>query len=93
MIKRGDKTIITKGDTKILAGDSIILNVPSYEPEGAEELQEIMIDKKHSWCNLRISELNLPGNVLIVMILRGSENIIPDGKTIICENDIVVTYK
>ncbi|MBR5596064.1 MAG: potassium/proton antiporter [Lachnospiraceae bacterium] len=93
MIKRGDKTIITKGDTKILAGDSLILNVPSYEPEGAEELQEIMIDKKHPWCNQRISELNLPGNVLIVMILRGSENIIPDGKTTICENDIVVTYK
>ena len=93
MIKRGDKTIITKGDTRILAGDSIILNVPSYEPEGAEELQETLIDKKHPWCNQRISELNLPGNVLIVMILRGSENIIPDGKTIICENDIVVTYK
>ena len=93
MIKRGDKTIITKGDTRILAGDSIILNVPSYEPEGAEELQETLIDKKHPWCNQKISELNLPGNVLIVMILRGSENIIPDGKTIICENDIVVTYK
>ena len=93
MIKRGNKTIITKGDTKILAGDSIILNVPSYEPEGAEELQETIIDKKHPWCNKMIAQLNLPGNVLIVMILRGSENIIPDGKTIICENDIVVTYK
>ena len=93
MIKRGDKTIITKGDTKILAGDSLILNVPSYEPEGAEELQETLIDKNHPWCNRVIAQLNLPGDVLIVMILRGSENIIPDGKTKICENDIVVTYK
>lgn len=93
MIKRGDKTIITKGDTMIMAGDSIIMNVPSYEPEEAEELQETLIDKKHPWCNKMISQLNLPGNILIVMILRGGENIIPDGKTIICENDIVVTYK
>ena len=93
MIKRGNKTIITKGDTRILAGVSLILNVPSYESEGAEELQETVIDKKHPWCNKVISHLNLPGNVLIVMILRGSEHIIPDGKTTICENDIVVTYK
>lgn len=93
MIKRGDKTIITKGDTKILAGDSIILNVPTYEPGEAEELQETVIDKKHPWCNQEIVNLNLLPNELIVMVLRGSESIIPDGKTRICENDIVVTYK
>ena len=93
MIKRGNKTIITKGDTKILAGDSIILNVPTYEPSEAEELQEVVIDKKHPWCNKEIAGLNLLPNELIVMVLRGSESIIPDGKTMIYENDVVVTYK
>ena len=93
MIKREDKTIITRGDTKILAGDSVILNVPGYEPGEAEELQETVIDKKHSWCNKTIAGLNLPPTELIVTIIRGSENIIPDGKTMICENDVVVTYK
>lgn len=93
MIKRGNKTIITKGDTKILAGDSLILNVPSYEPGEAEELQETVIDKKHPWCDKNIAELVLPSNALIVMVLRGGESIIPDGKTTIYENDVVVTYK
>ena len=93
MIKRGNKTIITKGDTKILAGDSLILNVPSYEPGEAEELQETVIDKKHPWCDKSIAELSLPPNALIVMVLRGGESIIPDGKTTIYENDVVVTYK
>lgn len=93
MIKRGDKTIITKGDTKILAGDSLILNVPAYEPGDGEELQETVIDKKHPWCNKNIAELNLSPNELIVMVLREGENIIPDGKTMICANDTVVTYK
>ena len=93
MIKRGNKTIITKGDTKILAGDSLILNVPSYEPGDAEELQEIVIDKKHPWCDKNIAELSLLPNELIVMVLRGGESIIPDGKTTIYENDVVVTYK
>lgn len=92
MIKRKDETIITKGDTRILAGDSVILSVPSYDPGDAEELQEISIDKNHEWCNRTIAELNLPPDELIAMIIRGTETIIPDGKTIIRENDIVVMY-
>lgn len=93
MIKRNNSTIIPKGNTKILAHDSIILSVPSYEPSGKEDLEEILIDKEHAWCNKKIAELNLPGNVLIALIRRGDENLIPDGNTLICENDLVVTYK
>lgn len=93
MIKRNNDTIIPKGDTKILAGDSVILSVPSYEPSGQEDLEEIYINKNHKWRNKYISELNLPENILIALIKRGEENLIPDGNTYICENDIVVIYK
>jgi len=92
MIKRKKETIIPKGDTKILAEDNVIISVPSYEPSGRENLEEIHIEKTHDWCNKAIAELNLPANELIALIIRGEENLIPDGKTIICENDIVVTY-
>ena len=33
MIKRDDETIITRGNTQILAGDSLILSVPTYNPD------------------------------------------------------------
>lgn len=92
MIKRNKNTIIPKGDTVILPGDNVILSVPSYEPSDREKLEEIHIDKTHSWCNKAISELNLPANELIALIIRGEEHLIPDGKTVICENDVVVTY-
>lgn len=93
MIKRGSDTIIPKGDTMILAGDSLILSVPSYEPSGQEDLEEIIITKKHSWCDKHIFELNLPDNILIALIKRGDTNLIPSGDTLIHENDIVVTCK
>ena len=92
MIKRNHETIITKGDTKILAGDDVILSVPAYEPAEHEKLEEIKIEKTHAWCNKAIWELNLPADALIAMIIRGSENLIPDGKTVIQENDTVVMY-
>lgn len=92
MIKRKHETIITKGDTKILAGDNVILSVPSYEPGDNELLIETHIDSNHKWCNHAISELKLASDELIAMIIRGEETLIPDGKTQILENDIVVTY-
>lgn len=92
MVKRGEETLIPRGDTVILAEDNLILSVPSYEPGEQENLQEIPIEKGNSWCGKRIEELNLPDHVLIALVMRGKENLIPDGKTVIQEGDIVVTY-
>lgn len=93
MIKRGEQTIVTRGDTKIHAGDNIILSVPPYNTNETEALQEKIISKKDAWCNKTIQELKLPKNELIAMVIREGENIIPDGKTLIKENDIVVMYQ
>lgn len=93
MIKRGKETLIPRGDTAILAEDNLILSVPSYEPGEQENLQEIPIEKGHSWCGKRIEELNLPDHVLIALVMRGEENLIPDGQTVILEGDIVVAYR
>ena len=93
MIKRNQETIITKGDTQVLAGDNIILSVPAYEPTDNDQLLEIQIDKTHPWCGKAIADLNIPEDELLAMIIRDGQNLIPDGKTVIRENDIVVTYK
>lgn len=92
MLKRGKETMIPKGDTTIHADDTLILSVPAYEPKDQEKLQEIEIDKKHSWCGKRIEKLNLPSDMLIALIIRKEQNLIPDGKTVIMEGDTVVAY-
>ena len=93
MVKREGETIIPNGDLKILAGDSVILSVPAYESQENENLEEVVVEKNHSWCNHTIQELNLPQNQLIALIKRGDENIIPSGSTLIHEGDIVVLYR
>ncbi len=92
MIKRGGETLIPRGETVILAGDNMILNVPSYRGDTDVDLKEIPITKKHEWCDKTIGELNLPEDVLIAMVRRGDKSIIPSGKTELKENDIVVIY-
>lgn len=92
MIKREEDTLIPNGDTKILANDSIILSVPAYESKENENLEEVVIEKSHSWCGHAIQELDLPQNQLIALIKRGEENVIPSGDTVIHEGDILVLY-
>lgn len=90
MIKRKNESLITKGDTRILAGDDIILSVPPYSPSGSEELEERVIEKGDSWCNKAIGDLKIPKRKLIAMVIRNDQPIIPDGKTVILEKDVVV---
>jgi cell volume regulation protein A len=93
MIKRGNESVVTKGDTLILEDDTVILSVPPYTPSDMDMLQEKFIGRKDPWCNKSISELKLGENELIVMIIRGGETIIPNGTTVMKANDLVVTYK
>lgn len=92
MIKRGEETLVPRGETVILANDNLILSVPSYTGETDVNLREIVIGKNHKWCGKSIQELNLPKDILVAMIKRGDESIIPRGKTMLEENDIVVIY-
>lgn len=92
MIKRGKETLVTKGDTQILAGDNLILSVPPYNTNETERLHEVLITKKHAWRGKAIEDLTLSNRALIAMILRNGETLIPDGKTILLEQDIVVMY-
>ncbi|MDE7362260.1 MAG: potassium/proton antiporter [Oscillospiraceae bacterium] len=90
MIRRGKETIIPRGDTVIEANDSVILSVPPYKSDKSLKLREIPINSRHIWLNAQIRDLKLPKRLLIVMIKRGDESIIPSGATTILNGDIVV---
>ena len=68
----------------------MIFSVPPYDPGDSEKLEERVIDKNDSWCNKTIGELKISKNKLIAMVIRDNQPIIPDGKTMIKENDVVV---
>ena len=90
MIKHGDETIVPKGNTVINAGDDVILSVPSYRDSGDIKLKEYEVGPKHLWRNKTIKELDLPATLLIIMIKRGGDMIVPNGSTEIKQGDILV---
>lgn len=50
---------------------------------------EIPIPKNHYWIGMRIKDLLLPPNILILNIVRKTEQIVPYGDFIIQENDLI----
>ncbi len=93
MLRRGTQSIITKGDTEILAGDDIVFSTPSFEMGAGEFLTERYVSEKDSWCGKTLDELKIPKNKLVVMVIRGSENITPNGKTRLLAGDRAVIYQ
>lgn len=93
MIKRDNETLIPRGNTRIHAKDTIILSVPAYHSENDGKLKEIKMTLTHPWCGKSIADLELPENLLIALIKRGDENLIPQGSTKIYTGDRVVIYK
>ena len=44
----------------------------------------------HSWSGRRVCEIVLPPHLLLVVIMRGSEQLIPNGDTVLDEGDVLV---
>lgn len=90
MVKRGEENIVPRGNTVILLGDNVILTVPPFEEACDLSLREIVVGDGHPWAGGKIGALGLPDDLLIVLIKRGEESIIPDGATEILRDDVVV---
>lgn len=52
-------------------------------------LTEIVVTKKSSTCNKKLRDINLPAEVVIISVIRGETTYIPNGHTVLRENDTV----
>lgn len=93
LIIREDKQIVPKGDTTLLAGDIAVLSDPSLEKKFTGHLTEIEIDADSEWIGMALSEIDLDSDKLVTLIKRGKRIVIPSGKTVVKENDILIINK
>ena len=70
--------------------NSVMKTFTDYFEESYPKLLEYKITSKDNLLGKRIVDSNIPDNVLIMMIKRKNEIIVPNGSTIIEENDILV---
>ena len=90
LLSRGAEKIIPNGDTKLSAGDTLVLSALSVAPVTGLALSESHVTKKSRYYQKSLSSLHLPHGHLVVLILRQGEVIIPKGDTVLEAGDVMV---
>ncbi len=89
LIIRNNKNLIPNGDTIIENGDKIVLCGSSFVDKNTRiNLHETFVDSDSEYKNKAIRELDKSN--LVVMIKRKDTAMIPNGNTILLENDRVI---
>ncbi len=61
-----------------------------YSEEEPIGFLQCEIHKNHSWNGKTIAEIALPPESIIVLVIRNKERIIPNGRTVLYENDTLI---
>lgn len=61
-----------------------------YSSQEQIEYIQVKVEKDGNWENLKIKNLNLPRNILIVLIKRKNKNLIPNGEMKLLADDLLI---
>ena len=79
-----------KPENILKEGDLLICAAKSFENRENLTLDEFIIDNNHKCNNKPLKDIKTLENKLIVMVQRGDKTILPNGDTILQEDDVVV---
>lgn len=74
----------------MIEAGSVLKTFNDYSEEEDIDFITFEIDGKHEWAGKRIREIQLMPSVLLVLIIRGEEEIIPEGNTLLEVGDRAV---
>lgn len=62
----------------------------NFEDETYTKLMELKLTKNHEWADKTVMDAALPGDILIVMVKRKRDIVIPNGSTVLMPGDTLV---
>ena len=92
LVQRGDEVLIPRGGTKLLEGDILVLGAESFDTGKHLDLKEVTLREQHPWNGLRIRDLDISRQTIIVMVERRGKMITPRGDLVLREGDQVLMY-
>lgn len=93
VIKRDDKIIIPRGNVVLQVGDTVVIGAAPFNDEHEQiHLKEMVLRKHHPWTGMRIRDLDISRQSVIVLVKRNKKALIPNGNMILNEGDNVFLY-
>lgn len=91
-IQRDGRIIAPRGSTVLQEDDTLVMAAESFGADVHIDLKEVVLKKQNPWNGLRIRDLDISRQTLIVMIKRGDRAMIPNGSFVLMEGDKVIMY-
>lgn len=92
VIKRKEEIIIPRGDVVIQANDVVVLGAEVYEKDDSIKLKEIVLQKENPWVGMRIRDLDISRQSIIVLVKRRNKSLIPNGNMLLHVGDNIFLY-
>lgn len=92
MIKRGDEKIVPNGNTVLLENDEVILCGKSGADMEGVKIKEEKVAPSSSLIGKKILDIKTEENMVILVIQRGDNILIPKGNTVIEKDDLLIIH-
>ena len=92
MIRRGGENIVPRGNVVLKYGDTLILGAEALKDNTHIDLKEIILLKHNPWNGMRIRELDISRQTIIVMVKRNGVMLVPKGELMLLEGDKVILH-
>ncbi|MBO5564161.1 MAG: ion transporter [Lachnospiraceae bacterium] len=92
VIRRGDETIVPRGNVLLMEGDILVLGAEPYDSKEHVDMTEMTLGKHNEWNGQKIKDLDISRQTMIVMVRRNRKILVPNGDLVLQEGDKVVMY-
>ena len=71
--------------------DDVLRTFNDYTEESDVSFVKVVVGENHPWAGKKLKQCVMPGEFLVVLLLRGEEVIVPNGNTPVSAGDVLVT--
>ena len=92
MVRRGRENIVPRGDVRLKVNDTLILGAEAVKDDTHVDLKEVVLGHHSPWNGLRIMDLDISRQTIILMVKRNEKVLVPRGELVLLEGDCVILY-
>ena len=92
IIRRGGENIVPRGNVVLKPSDTLVLGAEALKDNTHIDLKEVILLKNNPWNGVRIRDLDISRQTIIVMVKRNGVMIVPKGELMLLEGDKVILY-
>lgn len=92
IIRRGGENIVPRGNVVLKPNDTLVLGAEALRDNTHIDLKEIVLLKHNPWNGMRIRDLDISRQTILVMVKRNGVMIVPKGELMLLEGDRVILY-